>query len=170
MTLNDNTIETVFAPLIGQMAWQVRADDHACVMMEFGAPHLEIREPRVAKAKSTPKVERLRARRIVRVIGDWHLWIESCNWTLTTRNGTTSSEGKTDDLWQEWMEDVAGQHLVSVDSAAPGAINMRFDMGAVLEAKPDPDGDLDSWSLYPWQGPVTACDATGRITVEPEKA
>jgi hypothetical protein len=68
-----NTVEAVFAPFLGQMVWQVRADEHSCVMMEFGAPHLEVREPRVAKPGRSPKVARLLARRTVGVLGDWHL-------------------------------------------------------------------------------------------------
>ncbi len=91
MIAGDLTAEGIFAPLVGQMVWQVRADEHGCVMMEFGAPHLDVQEPRQGAASSSAKVERLRARRSVT-------------------------------------------------------------------------------SLYPWQGPVTWCDAAGRITVESEKA
>jgi hypothetical protein len=68
------------------------------------------------------------------------------------------------------MDDISGQHLVSVASPAPGALTLGFDMGAVLEVTPDAEGELDSWSLYPWLGAVTSCDAAGRITVEAKKA
>jgi hypothetical protein len=136
-------------------------------MMEFGAPHLDIREPLEGKPPSSPKVERLRGRRHVRVVGDWHLWIESCHWTLTTRNGTTSSDQETGNFWQDWMDDVAGQHLGAVESSVPGALTLRFDTGAVLEVRPDVDGNLDSWSLHRWHGVVTSCDVAGGITVEP---
>jgi hypothetical protein len=166
----DMPIDGTFAPLVGQMAWNVRADEHGCVMLEFGGPHLEVREPKIAPAGSSPKVERLLARRSVHVLGDWHLWIESCSWSLRTRKGATSSAEETSNFWQDWMDDVSGQHLVSVESPLAGALTIRFDMGAVLDVSPDADGDLDSWSLYPWQGRVTSCNATGRLTVEAEKA
>jgi hypothetical protein len=165
-----DTIATIFAPLLGQMAWQVRSDEHGCVMMEFGAPHLDVREPILAKRTSSPKVKRLLARRAVTVMGDWHLWIESCTWGLKTRNGATSSEDETSDFWRDWMDDITGQHLVSVEASAPGPLTLRFDMGAVLEVRPDADGELNSWSLHAWQGSVTVCDAAGGITVEREKA
>ena len=112
-------------------------------------------------------MERFRARRAVHVFGDWHLWVESCDWSLQTRAGTASSDEESGDFWRDWMDDVTGQHLLSVESPAPGAPTLRFDLGAELAVRPDPDGDLDSWSLHPWQGPVTSCDATGKIRVEP---
>ena len=160
-------VASVFAPLIGQVAWQVRADEHGCVMMEFGAPHLEIREPKQARAGSSAKVQRLLARRTVAVLGDWHLWIESGYWTLKTRNGATSSGRRTKDLWQAWMDDVAGQKITHADSDASGALTLRFDMGAVLEVRPDNAHARGCWSLHPWQGAVVSCDADGHISSAP---
>lgn len=136
MTSENATTETALSQLVGQMAWQVRADEHGCVMMEFGAPHLDIRQPMPAKTGSSPALERLRARRVVTVLGDWHLWIESCNWTLRTRTGSVSSEDETSNLWQDWMDDTAGQHLIAAESSTSGALTLNFDGGTVLEVRP----------------------------------
>jgi uncharacterized protein DUF6188 len=165
MTARD-TAEAVLGPLVGQMAWQVRSDEHGCIMLEFGAPHLDVREPVVARKSKSPKAQRALARRAVRVMGDWHLWVQSCNWTLRTGTGVTSSRDETENWWQDWMDDVTGQQLVSVSSPQPGALELAFEMGALLEVKPDAGGELDSWSLFPWEGSVVTCNARGVLTTE----
>lgn len=161
------TPETALSVLIGQMAWQVRADEHGCIMMEFGAPHLDIREPLKVSDRASAAVQRLRARRVVTVVGDWHLWIESCNWRLHTGHRSTSSKNATSDTWQSFMDDIAGQHLTSVASLGRGDLRLVFDGGIVLDVSPDPSGSLSSWSLLPWQGPAVTCSAAGHVAVEP---
>jgi hypothetical protein len=44
--------------------------------MEFGAPHLVVREPITPSLDSSDRVKRILRRRRVDVTGDWHFWVE----------------------------------------------------------------------------------------------
>jgi len=62
-------IGSVFADVVGQSCWNVRPGYGSAFMMEFGAPHLEVREPTESRSKSE-KVRKLHARRRVWIKGD----------------------------------------------------------------------------------------------------
>ena len=52
------------------------------VTLEFGEPHLEVREPRDAEPDTSPKLRELFARRNVTIRGEWHLWVYCSSWSI----------------------------------------------------------------------------------------
>src|ERR1700676_478999 len=71
-----------FAPLIGLPAWFIQRGHGSFLTLEFGAPHLEIREPKVVRPDMDERVAALLRRRQVSLGGEWHLWIYCCHWRV----------------------------------------------------------------------------------------
>jgi len=64
-------IQDLFRPLIGEMAWDVRCGHGSFLTMEFGQPHIAVRDPVVASPGRSDRVQRNLGRRRVFVVGDW---------------------------------------------------------------------------------------------------
>src|SRR6266478_1567630 len=84
-------IKDLFAPLVGQLVWQVRRGVGTFLTLEFGTPHLSIREPIVASPDSLARVRRNLQRRGVYVTGDWHFWVQYGEWKISTADGVLQS-------------------------------------------------------------------------------
>src|SRR5215213_6024148 len=80
--LDGDPLRRAFAPLIGLAAWSVRIGHGSFLTLEFGTPHLSVREPIVAKPGASEKVRKALARRRVRPVGEWHLWIYCWHWRV----------------------------------------------------------------------------------------
>jgi hypothetical protein len=72
-------IEDVFIPIYGKPCWQFQQGYGSFLTLEFGEPHLHIREPWQAGAQASDKLQKHAARRLVSVHGDWHLWVYLCD-------------------------------------------------------------------------------------------
>jgi hypothetical protein len=75
----DPTMEEVinsFAPLVGELVWQARRGHGSFLTMEFGWPHLLVREPISAVHSVSARVRRNLERRAVAIVGDWHFWVQ----------------------------------------------------------------------------------------------
>ena len=152
-----------FAPLIGQLVWAVSKGYDTFVTMEFGAPHLLVREPRAPRRNASPRLERTAARRSAIVKGDWHLFIEFAEWRMTSANGSIGSRDKKRASWQAVLDDISGQRLIVAESPTPGSLTLRFDLGGVAEIWPHPEIDNDVWTLHPWVGNIIGCRHDGTI-------
>jgi hypothetical protein len=62
---NRDPLRQTFAPLIGSPAWFVRKGYGSSLTMEFGNPHLVIRQPKAASPQVSDHVRRALARRLV---------------------------------------------------------------------------------------------------------
>jgi hypothetical protein len=147
-----NQVAQVFVPLRGLPAWNVRRGYGSFLTLEFGAPQLVIREPRVASTRSSAKVRKLRARRLVNVTGDWHLWIYCCNWRIDTGGKTLAVSEASNQRIDKAAKELNGQRLIDVFvDPATGASAFTFDLGATLRTwpwEPDGDGPYEQWMLY----------------------
>jgi hypothetical protein len=146
-------VQDLFKPLLGQVAWSVGGGVGSMLTLEFGAPHIIVREPKVPNRKRSERVRRLFARRLVTVRGDWHLWIQYCDWKISVSDGSCDSESFDWRHPDECLRDLDGQRLVSVGGGAlPNSWKFAFDLGGVLEVWPSteykPTNDL--WGLYRW--------------------
>lgn len=118
--------------------------------LEFGEPKLAVREPVEARRSTAPHVRALLARRTVRAVGSWHLWIYLCHWRLLV-DGVQVAWSEGDDTVLECAaRTIDGQKLVGVEVDKPqGMSRFRFDLGACLETSPYPDGGSDEqWMLF----------------------
>ena len=68
-------LDAVFFPVIGRLAWNVRRGEGRYLTMEFGKPHLSVREPFNLRSEASQRVQRLSRMRGAYVSGDWSLFI-----------------------------------------------------------------------------------------------
>src|SRR5262245_57914883 len=80
-----NVFATTFKPLFGQPWWGIEFNHRLNLSMNFGEPSLRIREPHKRSSKSEG-VQRMAARRQIKVRGEWFLWIFCCYWRLTSND------------------------------------------------------------------------------------
>lgn len=149
-----HTIEDVFAPLIGLPAWRVTAGVGSFLTMEFGNPHLEIREP----------IKSLKNRGVYPK-GEWHFWIYCCDWKAYIGNGqyVTSEEDRAS--LQKVASFFDGQILLSAKLDTESVkCTFSFDLGGVIELTPYLDGEANEmWLLY-HSPDVWTCTNEGEIT------
>src|SRR5262245_11898529 len=120
MNMAKDQITRSFSKLYGKPCWGVKRGYASFLTLEFGRPHLVIREPRRITDDVSPRVRNLFARRLVVVRGDWHLWIYSCDWVV--RDGSKvigdSSNARRIDRAAAFL---SGQKLSSISLRARGA-------------------------------------------------
>src|SRR5665213_1331063 len=75
-----------FLPIVGQVAWSVRRGYGTFLTMEFGSPHLIIREPIVASSDASDRVKRNLAKRRVSIVGDCISGFNTVNGSLRPPN------------------------------------------------------------------------------------
>ena len=150
-----NQIERSFAKLHGKPCWGVNRGYGSFLTLEFGSPRLVVREPRSPAPSMSPRVQKLFARRSVRVRGRWHLWIYCCEW-LVRANGIVVGDSTTPRRIDRAARELNGQKLLEVIVNARGARSrFVFDLGAELETKPF-DRTSEQWLLYEPDGNVLA--------------
>lgn len=146
-------VQDLFKPLLGHAAWSVRGGVGSMLTLEFGAPHIIVREPKVPNPKRSERVRRLLGRRHVSVRGDWHLWIQYCEWKITVSDGSCDSEGFAWRQPDECLADLDGQRLIGVGGGSlPNSWRFEFDLGGTLELWPSTEYEATDnlWSLYRW--------------------
>jgi hypothetical protein len=145
-------VQDLIRPLVGKLAWNVRGGHGSFLTLEFGEPHIAVREPLKPNPESSPRVQRDLRRRRVFAQGDWHLWIQYCDWEISVADGSLDS-GNADLSSDECLLDLNGQRLVSVESGAlPNSWKFAFDLGGALELWPSAAYETteDLWGLYNW--------------------
>src|SRR5574340_44377 len=121
----------MFEPLLGLPCWGVHWDSQVNLNLEFGDPHLSIREPDpLGRSITSPY-------RWVQVDGDWGLWIFCAHWKLSgllDMDPVTSSSSDRRIKWAAARLD--GQRLTAVSVTARNASTRSpFDLGAVPEVR-----------------------------------
>lgn len=126
--------------------------------MEFGSPHLDIREPSEASPTAPLHVRRLLARRQVSVAGEWHLWLYCCAWQVLER-GRVVGDWTTNPRIERAAAKLNGQKLLSVAVAKRGvSTTFEFDLGGRLETTPF-NRSGEQWHLYEPGGTVLTIKA-----------
>jgi len=168
--MTENPAEQVFHRLYGQPCWNAKSGYGGFLTMEFGKPSLQISEPRAPLAGAAPAEASNRARRIVTVRGQWHLWIHSCAWQVFTgrkRVGHSNLRGSSKLPIERAARELDGQKLVQVTVAPHGATTVfEFDLGSRLEAKPYNETS-DQWLLYEPSGYVFSLRGDGCYSHNP---
>jgi hypothetical protein len=157
----DDAITAIFAPLIGQPCWGADRVHGSILSFEFGSPKLHVREPYVSTSQS-PMLRERAARRLVKPVGTWNLFIFDCHWRVNV-----SSENLADDECAQEQIEVAmrlidGQKLTEVRlDVAERATTFNFDLGATLTTWPYEANEDEQWSLYLPDGRVLTYRADG---------
>src|SRR4029077_11157532 len=84
-TSMNKDFKKVFAGILGKPCWDVKLGQGSFLMLEFGTPHLVVREPIATRKGVSAKVRADLARRRVYARGEWHLWIAYCDWEVRCR-------------------------------------------------------------------------------------
>lgn len=136
----------VFREIYGKPCWNVKPGYGSFLTLEFGKPHLVVREPIVASKDYSRKVRRLLARRNVFVHGEWYLKIDSCAWEVLS-NGRHVGNGSTKHSMRRAANLLDGQKLIRF-SFFPAKVLcvFEFDLGAALRTVPY-DRKGEQWVL-----------------------
>src|SRR5580704_3237092 len=126
----------VFREIYGKPCWNVKPGYGSFLSLEFGKPHLDIREPTVAGKDASRRVRTLLARRSVFVHGEWHLRIDCCSWEVLS-NGRHVGNGSTKVNVRRAADLLSGQKLIQF-SFFPREVQcvFEFDLGATLKTAP----------------------------------
>lgn len=141
-----NQIQKSFGAVSGLPCWGVKRGQGSFLTLEFGDPHLIVREP-VESVSASVKIRRRLARRHVYVAGQWHLWVYCCDWWVRSAArviGDSSSSRKV----ERAARYLDGQRLTGVSLGVRGARTVfAFERGDVLETRPY-DRRSEQWILY----------------------
>ena|SRR5579872_5981249 len=163
-------VRDLLKSLIGGIAWGVARGHGSVFHMEFGAPHLVVREPVAPKQARTAEATRALQRRSVYVRGDWSFWVDYGDWSLRTRGGEidcTISAGSPADAC---LRDLEGQKLLSVGPGTKANSSiLTFDLGAVLAIWPSAEIQDSQWSLHAWNGRIATFRHDGSLAFENAK-
>jgi len=171
-----HSVEDIFAPLIGKIAFSLTQTYGSCFFIQFGDPYLQIREPIEPKHASSEKSKTSLRRRRVFVVGTWSLLVQDCNWMLTNEQRSVCQDDAVDDM-ENLFRGVEGQYLVSARCVEEtNSCTLEFDMGASLRLWPRHDGDPDGdqWRLHYKDKSSVGYTNNGSLAVEsksdPDKA
>jgi hypothetical protein len=162
-----------FSRLVGKPCWEVKRGFGSFLTIEFGEPHLEVREPRESTSESK-KVRDLMSRRTVHVRGEWHLWIYCCHWAVFDGSGKLVGDASSKKAIDRAAKYLNGQALVAGALVPRGMRTvLEFDLGATLETKPYNRTD-EQWMLYEPEGKLLTVRADKRYSYgsedrQPEK-
>jgi hypothetical protein len=125
----DKEIKELLQQLVGELVWSVKRGHGTFLTMEFGAPHLVVREP--IKSKSTmPRVVRQLAHRQVFIVGDLSLFIQDSRWSISTKDQTVDLDSSETEV-RELLRDLDGQRVSAV-SFAEAETTLEFDLGITV--------------------------------------
>jgi len=120
--------------------------------MEYGEPHVDVREPRPWPLR-IPGAPAKALRRSPFVRGEWHLWIYCCEWSLLLDDIQLAHNESSNVTMYRALRVLDGQVLQAVDiEPADGRTRFTFDLGCSLLTYPAPPGVFDDpakqWMLY----------------------
>ena len=147
-------IERSFRPLIGLPCWNARRSHGSIMMMEFGEPHLRIREPK-GKLRN----------RLVIPRGQWGLFIYLCNWIIDNGDNRIAHSESANEEMDNAIAFLDGQSLVSVNKGPRhAALEFCFDLAGRIRTFPyEQDSDEEQWTLYEPNGWALNCTASGEL-------
>jgi hypothetical protein len=135
--------------------------------LEFGQPHLEVREPRIALSESE-KVRQLFSRRSITPRGEWHLWINCCNWRVFCADKEIAWNESSDEEIVKAANQVDGLLLINV-----AVIGLRrtsdfiFESDTRISMWPYDEEEAPQWLLFMPSGDVLTYRADGLYSLGP---
>jgi hypothetical protein len=155
-----------FRKLRDKPCWSVHRGHGTFLTFEFGAPHLEIREPIKPMWSTKPRARKWLQRRHVWVKGQWHLWIYCCSWEVREK-GRVAGDWSTKRRIDRAAQFLDGRKLLSVEVRPRGSRTLfRFESDVEMETKPY-DRVSEQWFLYEPNGRVLSFRADRKYKYEP---
>lgn len=145
----------VFLPLKGGVVWGVKKVHGSIVNMQFGEPHLWIREPVIPSSNSSQKVKENLRRRRVFVVGQWQFCIQDGEWEIIAGSYKINNIEVRQEMIDECLGELDGQKLISAqEDTEKHSIMLDFDFGASVRIWPSPTmpREVEQWNLHIWGG------------------
>lgn len=161
-------IKSLFRPLLGQIAWSARRGYGTFISLQFGKPHLEVREPRPRKSGRSKRVNDLLARRNAGPRGQWDVWIAWAYWEIKTKNGSCKYDYEEDLKVDQVLAGIDGQKLIGVDfNNNRLSLTLKFDQGGRIKiwlpSVLDHRGDLIWMLKFNDHGYLVGCKDDGEL-------
>lgn len=159
----ETLIRQIFEPVFGSYAWAVSKGFAGYLTIEFGNPHLKVRDPIAARHATSPLARELLARRRVYPVGDWSLFVENYHWLVCQSGECVGAE---DESVEKALERLDGQKLV--DARFDDFLELSFDLGTSLRLKSGPVDERGAaqWTLFRFQGQSVTLENDGTLSVE----
>lgn len=145
MLIDQELLGHYFSPLNELPCWNATAEYGSWIRLQFGAPHLNIREGNPASTISSMK------RRAVFVAGDFELWIEMGAWEMFENGKRVFHSEQPRNQLRRAAGRLNGQKLLKVELVVhPMATVFSFDEGSQLKvcATTDAKPDEPLWHVY----------------------
>lgn len=144
-------IDLILRGLVGELVWSAKRGYGTFLTMEFGQPHMVVREPKPSTNNDALVANILRRRRVT-IVGDTSLWIRDSEWSLSSEMGVVDLNSS-DTAVEAALQNLDGQKLVDAKRSNAHTL-LEFDLGAVFRL-----GDtifLDEptsvlWTLYRYE-------------------
>jgi len=163
--LLQNSVNYALNALNGKVAWNAKKGVGSFITMEFGLPHLVVKEPRTSTKAASKKVLEILARRSVFVHGEWHLWIYCCHWTISSKEVILASDQSANKVMTSAIKFLDGQILKGVQiQASSGSSRFEFDLGGELNTFPGPDAFQKQWMIFTPDEYVLCYGADGKMS------
>ncbi len=155
--------EALLATLVGEHAWGSRVSADAVLRMDFGAPHLRIREPSPRAHEHEGNVRAALERRIAVPTGRWHLFVEAGEWGVRAKTEVCDRiDAESADTTRQRQ---VTRCLSSLDRqilretawiASEGLWRFTFDLGGVLSIADgvEPGATEADWTLFAEDGTI----------------
>ena len=135
---------------LGVPSWQVWNIHGSMIMIEFGDPVVEIREP-VMRPTHLDAGPTAALRRQAFVHGGWTLTLEYCEWELWLTGALVADSESLEPTMSRALKVLQGQALTAIAvEPESGATAFSFDLGALVLTKPAPSGFYGSDPAEQW--------------------
>ena len=137
--------------LKGLYAWQVRYENGA-LRIDFGEPHLRVREPKEHLENLDLAVQKLGRRRIVTPTGVFHLFVDNCDWEATAFGYMCKNSDSDREQIVKCLSQVSGQKFAGASFILEESLCIfNFDLGGKLIMKPNCSVariDTQLWTVF----------------------
>jgi hypothetical protein len=148
-------IKQSFGPLADLPSWNARRIHGSIFHMEFGDPHLKVREPTAR-----------RKHRSVFVCGQWTLCIYLCDWIIRDDQKLLAHSESDNIEIEKAIAFLEGQKIIDVAKhIQKSKWRFTFDLGGRLTTSPNEEYDEtdDQWTLHEPDGWFLVTDQLGNI-------
>jgi hypothetical protein len=145
--MSEKLLQQILKKVYGKPSWGVHKSDGSIITFEFGKPKLNVWK----KVLQPTKKGRNYPRRIVRVHGDWNLWIFDCDWEVRQNNSKICDSNSLAEKIDQGCAILDGQILTkAVVNSKNLVTDFYFDLGGHLQTKPYKKEDEPSsmWDLF----------------------
>jgi hypothetical protein len=153
--------------IIGQPVWGIHQGHGTALFVEFGDPHLIVREPYKTPSNTSEKMKRRAAQRQITLSGRWSFLVFPGTWLLQQDGLSIESDDVQTVERDARLSEFNGQYLETV-AFDPAAIELRFtfDLGATMIIGHNPEIDDELLLFTPKGGRTLGLRPDGILTTD----